>query len=553
MAEQNASHSAAEGFEDVEVDAIVIGAGFSGLRALYELREISGVSARLLEAGSDVGGVWHWNRYPGARCDSDSFTYCYSFSKELQDKWNWSERYATQPEILGYLRYVADMFDLRRDIDLETRVRSATYDEQTHRWLVSTEDGRRYSCTYLISATGPLSAVFKPPFPGLDDFDGELYLAARWPDEPVDFTGKRVAIVGTGATAIQMTPVIAQTAAHLSVFQRTAPYVLPARNEQHDPGRQAEIKAAYDEIWAKTRRQTFGLALDDTDRCFDQMDSRQRLRAMEKAWELGGFRLMFEAFSDVMTNEDCNRAVADFIRYRIYAIVDDPATADLLAPKNNLVRPQLGHHYYETFNRENVSLIDVSADPIAAVTPAGLCTEQGTEHEFDVLIFALGFDGGTGAMNAIDLRGTGGRRLTDAWHAGPRAYLGLCVDGFPNLFMSYGPLSLFANASVVSERTAEWIGKAVTYLRDNGYPQMEPTLDAVESWVQHAADLFSSTAFKHGKDSRSWLVGANIPGKPVAPLLYVGHAASYFARIADEAEAGFPGFNVLGRDPGATD
>ncbi|WP_033287696.1 flavin-containing monooxygenase [Amycolatopsis jejuensis] len=535
----------------VEVDAVVIGAGFSGLRALYELRDEVGLSVRLLEAGSDVGGVWYWNRYPGARCDSDSFTYCYSFSKELQEKWSWSERYATQPEILEYLHFVAEMFDLRRDIRLDSRVRSAVRDERENRWLVETADGQQYRCTYLVTAVGPLSSVFTPPFPGLDSFGGELYPAARWPAEPVGFTGKRVAIVGTGATSIQMTPMVAAAAARLTVFQRTAPYVLPARNRAHDPVSQQEIKAGYDAIWARTSRQTFALAIEDTDRLFAECTPEQQHRVMEQAWELGGFRLMFEAFADVMTDEACNEAVAGFVREKIRAIVDDPAVAELLCPKNSLTRPQLGHFYYETFNRDNVSLVDVSADPIAEVTASGIRTTSGREYGFDVIVFATGFDGGTGALNAIDIRGTDGRLLRDAWRDGPRAYLGLGAEGFPNLFMSFGPQSLFANAPVVSEHTARWIGRAISYLRDHGYQRMTPTPEAVDSWVRHVADAYYSTAFKHGASSRSWLVGANIPGKPIAPQLYVGHAAGYFARIAGEADAGFPGFDIPGRETGA--
>lgn len=527
-------------------DALIIGAGFSGLAALYELREKLGLSVRLLEAGTDVGGVWHWNRYPGARCDSDSFVYCYSFSKELQNDWEWSERYAAQPEIQRYLQYVADRFEMRRDIEFGTRVTSAVYRETSNEWVVSTEDGQTFRCTYLISAVGPLSRVFKPPFEGMDTFEGDLHLASQWPEGPVDLAGKRVALVGTGATGIQMTPRIASVAAQLTVFQRTPQYVLPARNFLLDAGKQLEIKSTYDEIWAQTRRQAFALPIDDTKRLFSDVNSANRQRLMERAWELGGFRLIFEAFADVMTDEECNQAVADFVRNKIRAIVADPETAERLAPKNKLTRPQLGHHYYETYNRANVSLVDIKADPIESITPKGIRTASG-EYEFDVIVFALGFDGGTGAMTQMGICGRDGQSLEEKWEAGPRTYLGICVDEFPNMFMVFGPQTCFANAPVISERASSWIAKAISHMREQGHRAMEPTPEAVESWVDHVAEVYYGTAYKHGKDAGSWLVGANVPGKPIAPQLYVGSAASYFDRIEQEVDDEFKGFTFDGQ------
>jgi cation diffusion facilitator CzcD-associated flavoprotein CzcO len=353
--------------------AVVIGAGFGGLRILHELRQ-RGISARVIEAGSDVGGTWYWNRYPGARTDSEAWVYCFSFSEEVQQEWNWKERFPAQPEVLEYLNFVADRFDLRRDIQFGTRVRSAVYDESTNVWTVTTDKDETYTSTFLITATGPLSHPLDPPFEGLDSFEGDWYLTARWPKRPVDFTGKRVGLVGTGATGVQVAPVVAEQAAHLTVFQRTPNYVIPANNRPLTDDERTAIKARYDEIWDQTQRHVFAFSMDPANRTRADVTPEQQREVLEAGWRTGGFQYLFETFDDLLVDEESNEAAAEFLRSKIREIVKDPQTAELLCPKGYPLggkRPPLGHSYYETFNRDNVTLVDVSMDPIERVTPKG--------------------------------------------------------------------------------------------------------------------------------------------------------------------------------------
>ena len=436
---------------NVDFDAIVIGAGFGGLRMLHELRQL-GVSTRVIEAGTNVGGTWYWNRYPGARTDSESWVYAFSFSKELQDDWNWSEKYPSWSEALAYLQHVADRFDMRKDIQFETRVIAANYDEVAKVWRVTTDDGETQSCRYLISATGPLSTPYKPDFAGIDMFKGDWYLTGRWPKEEVDFTGKRVSIIGTGATAVQVIPLVAQTAAHLTVFQRTPNYVMPARNAPMTEFELKSIRANYDRIWELAREHVFGFALEPAGRNGADVSPEEAQRILERHWEIGGFRFLFETFDDILINEDTNKLVANFIRNKIRSIVKDPKTAELLCPTGHPVagrRPPLGHFYYETFNRDNVSLVDVKDDPITEITERGIRTAS-EEYAADVIIFATGFDAVTGTLNAMNVRGRGGAALEQKWEGGPQTYLGITVDEFPNLFMVGGPQSPFANIPVVT-------------------------------------------------------------------------------------------------------
>ena len=524
-----------------DYDAIVIGAGFGGLRMLHELREL-GLTVKVFEAASDVGGTWYWNRYPGARTDSESWVYAYSFSKELQDDWDWSERFPPQAEALAYLRHVADRFDMRKDIQFHTLVTSAVYDESANRWTVTTDPAQTLTCRYLITAVGVLSTPYTPPFPGIEKFTGESYVTGRWPKERVDFTGKRVAVIGTGATAVQAIPIIAQTAARLTVFQRTPNYVLPARNYTMTEDERQSIRASYDEIWRQAKTHFFGFAMSPAGRTVADVTPEEHQKILEGGWETGGFRFIFETFDDIFTDEKSNAVAAEFIRNKIRAIVKDPATAELLCPKDYPLagkRPPLGHFYYETFNRPNVDLVDVSKNPITEITAKGVRTAT-DEYEVDMIIFATGFDAVTGTMNAMDIRGKGGATIKEKWEAGPRTHLGIAVDGFPNLFMICGPQSPFANIPVVIDGIVDWIGQAIRHLRTKDLAAMEATPDAVEHWRRRMDDLVNATVLPKGK--RSWFLGDNIPGKPHVVLFYFGGAGNYRQECQAVADRGFEGF-----------
>jgi cyclohexanone monooxygenase len=523
-----------------EVGAVVVGAGFGGLRALLELRRL-GISTVVLEEGGDVGGTWFWNRYPGARTDSESWTYCFSFSEELQQEWDWSERYPAQPEVLAYLRHVADKFDLRRDIRFGTRVRSSVYDEPSNQWVVETEMGARIRCRFLIFATGPLSKPIAPPFQGLDAFDGEWYLTARWPDRPVNFAGKRVAVIGTGATGIQIVPVIAQQAAQVTVFQRTPNYAIPARNRLLTDDERRDIKTRYAEIWAATQRQASGFDIPETRRTFDELDAGEQYAALAGALERGGFQFQFTTFRDLLVNEKANEVAAEFLRAHIRSVVNDPGTAELLSPKGypfGAKRPPLEHGYYAAFNRPNVTLVDVSNDPITAITAQGVRTGTAV-RDFDVLIFATGFDGSTGALMAMDVRGRGSLPLKDVWADGPRTFLGLAVDGFPNMFLVAGPLSPFGNVPVMIENEVRWIGAAIEHALRDSAARLEPGPAAVQGWVEEVNRTLNATLMRKGTLAHSWFLGLNVDGKPAAPLFFFGRANKYFDRLAEVVEHQF--------------
>ncbi|WP_047221971.1 flavin-containing monooxygenase [Protofrankia coriariae] len=525
-----------------DLDVVVIGAGFSGLRMLYEARS-RGLTARVLEAASDVGGTWYFNRYPGARTDSESWAYCFGFDKRLQEDWDWPERYPSQPQVLSYLRHVADRFDLRRDIQFDTRVRSAVFDEEHDVWVVTTERGERLVSRHLVSASGLLSVPYEPPFPRLSSFRGEWYMTARWPHEPVDFAGKRVAVIGTGASGVQLIPIVAATAARLTVFQRTANYILPARNYVlHDAQRQA-IKANYDAIWEQVRRQAMGMPMNPANRVLGDVSPEEHQRILEAGWEEGGFRYFLETFDDIFVNPESNALAAEFVRNKIRTIVRDPATAELLCPKPDhplgAKRPPLGHFYYETFNRDNVELVDVSGNAVDDITPTGVRLADGTEYEADVIVFAMGFDAMTGSLTSVDVRGRGGVTIAEKWRGGPRTHLALTVDEFPNFFMIAGPQIPFANAPVMIEPAAEWIGEAISYTREHGHTRIEPTAQAVTAYNEQCETFFNATVFPAGEKIRSWFVGANIPGKPHGVALYFGGYPNYIREVRQEAEEGF--------------
>jgi cyclohexanone monooxygenase len=510
---------------------------------LHELRGM-GLSTKVLEAGSDVGGTWYWNRYPGARTDSESWAYIFNFSPELRQEWDWAERFPTQPEMMRYIRHVADRFDMRRDIQFDSRVLAAAYDEDANRWTVTTEAGEEFTATFFIPATGLLSHPYTPPFPGLESFTGEWYMTARWPHDEVDFTGKRVAVVGAGATAVQVIPEVAHSAAQLTVFQRTANYVMPARNYPLTDAQRAEIKRNYDDILRQSFRQVFALPIGTANRTFDDVTEQEFHRVLEAGWETGGFQFVFETFDDLWVESDSNRLTSEFVRNKIRAVVKDPATAELLCPDHPLgvKRPPLGHRYYETFNRDTVSLVDVRADPIEEITPSGLRLRSGARHDFDVIVFAVGFDAGTGAMLAMDVRGEGGRSIAERWVEGPSTYLGIGVEGFPNMFMISGPQSAFGNVPLIIDKVVAFIGRAIGHVRDSGLERMTPTPDAEKVWQAECTEVLAASIISKGPEIGSWFVGANIPGKPVGVLFYLGSCAIYFDRIQGVADAGFEGY-----------
>jgi cation diffusion facilitator CzcD-associated flavoprotein CzcO len=530
-----------------DYDCIIIGAGFGGLRALIEARR-RGLSVRLIEAGGDVGG----NRYPGARTDSPSWSYCLAFDDDMLQDWNWSQRYPTQPEVQRYLSYVTDRFDLRKDIEFGTRVETAVRDETSNAWTVTTGTGRALTCTYLIPAVGPLSSVYEPPFPGMESFKGERYLTAQWPEEGVDFTGKRVGIVGTGATGVQLIPMTAQTAKHLTVFQRTPNFVVPARNAPLEEQERQGIKATYPAIWAQVHSQFFGMPVEPAGRVMSDVDEAERERIFDRAWEAGGWNFLFSTFDDLLLDQHSNDIAAEYIRSKIRAVVNNPETAALLCPTNHpfgTKRPPLGHYYYETYNHDNVSLVDVSGNPVDAVTERGVRLTDGSEHELDVLIFATGFDAASGSFTAIDIRGTDGRSLGEVWEDGAQAHLGIGVTGFPNMFIIGGPGLPFANFPPVLEKMSDWIGDAIMYLREHEIDAIEADQDAMDAWTQKLQAIIDATLLGQGEAVRTWFLGANIPGKAHFPLFYLGGLPAYSVDLDDCTAHGYSGFTLSGARP----
>lgn len=526
-----------------ELDAIVIGAGFAGLYQLLRLRDKLGLRARVLEAGGGVGGTWYWNRYPGARCDSESHSYMYYFSKELVDEWEWSERYPGQAEILRYLNHVADRFDLRRDIQLDTRVTEAHFDEARQRWNVLTGNGERLSARYLITAVGCLSSANIPRIEGLEDFTGRWYHTGQWPHEGVDFTGKRVGVVGTGSTGIQAIPVIAAQAAHLTVFQRTANYSIPARNAPLSEAEKAALKARADEIRHIMNNNTNGHPFWIQDRSARDCPETERRRLYEAAWEKGG--LLFRSiFKDLLVDQAANDTAAEFIKGKIREIVTDPEKARILSDIDHpfaAKRPPVDSNYFETFNRDNVSLVDLRATPIERITPAGIRTGA-AEHALDIIVFATGFDAMTGSLLRMDIRGRGGRSLREDWKAGPSTYLGLQIPGYPNLFTITGPgsPSVLCNLPPHIEQNVDWITACIGHLESKGIPTIEATESAAKAWQEEVEAAARATLLFDVP--HSWYLGANVPGKPRVFMPYAGGFARYRSTCEAAANEGYRGF-----------
>ncbi|HJU29917.1 MAG TPA: NAD(P)/FAD-dependent oxidoreductase [Hyphomicrobiaceae bacterium] len=525
-----------------DYDAIIVGAGFAGLYMLHRLRKL-GFEALVLEAGGGVGGTWYWNRYPGARCDVESVQYSFQFDDALQQEWDWSERYAAQPELLRYANHVADRYDLRRDIRFNTRVSSATFDEAAGRWRIETEAGQSLTAIYCIMATGCLSSPNLPSFKGLADYQGERYHTGYWPHEEVDFTGKRVAVIGTGSSAVQSIPIIARQARHLYVFQRTPNYAIPAHNAPLTPEYRAAVKADYAAMRARARRNMTGIDFDYSDEAALETPAEARTREYERRWQRGGLSFL-GAYKDLMVEQEANDTAADFVRDKIREKVKDPKVAELLAPKNTIgcKRLCIDIGYYETFNRENVTLIDISQEPIECITREGV-KARGEETKVDAIVFATGFDAMTGALLKVDIRGRGGQSLREKWSEGPRTYLGLTVAGFPNLFTITGPgsPSVLTNMLPTIEQHVDWIADALADLRQRGASCIEASPDAEAAWGAHVGDLAGRTLrYTCG----SWYLGVNIPGKPRVFMPYIGGFPRYIETCNEVVAKGYEGFVV---------
>ncbi|MFK7963738.1 MAG: flavin-containing monooxygenase [Burkholderiaceae bacterium] len=528
-----------------EFDAIVIGAGFSGLYQVLSLREKLGLDVIGFEAGEAVGGTWHWNRYPGARCDSESHSYCYAFSDELIQEWEWSERYPGAAEIRRYLDFVADRFDLKRSFQFNTRITAAQYDESANQWEVTTEHGDCFRAQFLITAVGCLSTANVPAIDGLDEFAGNWYHTGQWPHEGVDFSGKRVGQIGTGSTGIQSAPVIAETAKHLTVFQRTANYSIPARNAPLTKDFKEKIKANFGEIRETMHKSSNGHPFLISRQLAVETDEAQRKALYEEAWEKGG--LQFRAtFWDLLTDQTANDTAADFIKQKIREIVKDEQTAAVLADIDHpyaTKRPPIDTNYFETYNRPNVSLVDLRQSPIERITPAGIKTSS-EEYPLDIIVFATGFDAMTGPLLRLNISGKQGVSLKQAWSAGPKNYLGLQVAGFPNLFTITGPgsPSVLCNMPVAIEQHVDWITECIRHLKDTGITRIEATDDACENWVKQVNDVAHATLMP--KATHSWYQGANVPGKPRVFMPFAGGMARY-RRVCDEVAANhYSGFEL---------
>jgi cation diffusion facilitator CzcD-associated flavoprotein CzcO len=545
MADVVMDHSSAQVGQTTELDALVVGAGFSGLYQLHCLRDRLGLTVKVLEAGGGVGGTWYWNRYPGARCDSESHVYWYTFSSDLMREWEWSERYPGQAEIMRYLNFVADRFDLKRDIQFNCRVASAHYDEIANRWRVRTEQGETYVVKFLITAVGCLSTANVPNFPGLKDFKGDWYHTGQWPHEGVDFTGKRVGMIGTGSTGIQAAPVIAAQAKHLTVFQRTANYSVPARNVPLTPEFKQYVKQHAEDIRATTHETLNGMGFKIENRKAVETSAEEREKIYEAAWERGG--LQFRAtFQDMLIDKAANDTAADFVKRKIRTIVKDPKTAALLSDIDHpyaAKRPPIDTDYFETYNRSNVTLVDVKSMPIQAITPAGVRTAE-AEYPLDIIVFATGFDAMTGPMLRMDIRGRDGLALKDVWESGPRNYLGLQIAGFPNLFTITGPgsPSVLCNMPVAIEQHADWITNCIDYMRTKGLERIEARPGSVEKWVAEVNEVAGRTLLPQAK--HSWYLGANIPGKPRVFMPYAGGMVRYREICQEVAARDYEGFDL---------
>ncbi|SDY74316.1 cyclohexanone monooxygenase [Modestobacter sp. DSM 44400] len=545
MSNDQRVHTHIVGVEDEpvrELDVVVVGAGFGGVYALHRLRKL-GFTVQVFEAGSDIGGTWFHNRYPGARCDIESLDYSYSFDDELQQDWHWTERYASQPELLRYIHHVAERFDLRRDIRCDARVVSATFDDDTSRWLVRTEDGEAVSARFCVLATGVLSVAQVPAIDGLEDFEGDWYHTGDWPHEGVDVTGKRVAVIGTGSSGTQLIPIVAEQAEHLTVFQRTPNFCMPAQNHAMIEEVERQWKAEYPERRAFARLSGFGHNQLSNPKKAMEVSAEERLAEFELRWQLGGLYMM-RAFSDILSDPAANEECAEFVRGKIREIVQDPEVAEKLTPRGfhfGTKRLCSGTGYYETYNWDNVTLVDVRTAPIERTTPTGLATAD-ARYDVDVIVFATGFDAMTGSMLKIDITGAGGHSLREKWAHGPRSYLGVAPAGFPNLFIVAGPgsPSVFSNMVNSIEQHVEWITTLIEQVTLRGLSRAEATEEAEQQWIEHVNEVAEQTLYP--RSPNSWFFGANTPGKPRVFMPYVGGVGTYRQKADDVAAKDYEGF-----------
>ena len=529
-------------------DVLIIGAGFAGLYALHKLRG-EGFDVRLVEAGSGVGGTWYWNRYPGARCDTESMQYSYSFDDDLEQEWVWTERFPAQPEILRYLNHVADRFDLRRDIDLDTRITSVDLGEDGI-WNLVSENGKRYRTRFCITAVGCLaSAPLTMEFEGQSNFSGEIYYTANWPHRPVDLKGKRVAVIGTGSSGIQFIPEAARGCSELYVFQRTPNYSVPARNTSMPEGHARSWKEHYPELREKARFSRSGTLYDFGTQSALEVDPETREKIYQERWETGTANFTV-SFNDLVVNEAANETAADFVRRQIRKTVKDPVVAEALTPRDYPIftkRICLDSGYFETFNRDNVKLVNLRDEPISHISPTGIETTGGS-YDVDVIVFATGFDALTGPLLRLNIRGEGGVSLADKWAEGPRAYLGLMIAGFPNLLTITGPgsPSVLGNMVVAVEQHVEWIAALLSFMRERGLTQVRADLEHENTWVEHIAQVAEGTLYPR---AASWYMGANVPGKPRLFIPYIGGYGRYREICAEVASDGYRGF-LMQHEPG---
>ena len=539
---------------DTDVDVVVIGAGFAGMYMNVKLRDEMGLRVQVFEAGDDVGGTWYWNRYPGARCDSESYIYCYSFDKDLMQAWEWSGKYPEQPEILRYLTHVADRHDVRRNTRFNTRVTAMAWDELAHHWTVETDQGDAVTARFVITAVGCLSSTQVPSIPGLDSFEGDWYHTGQWPHDGVDFTGKRVGIIGTGSSGVQSIPVIARSAGHLTVFQRTPQYAIPARHGTVDKAFLDDVKTRYDDVYEQCRRSLGGMPYQLIDRSALSVDDDERDAIYEAGWREGGFKFIQQSFNDIARDRRANDTAAEFIRRKIRETVADADVAEKLVPVDHPFgskRALIDTNYFETYNRDNVTLVDIRHAPIVEITPTGLRTTD-ADYELDIIVFATGFDAMTGTFNKIDITGREGIKLRDEWAAGPLTYLGAAVAGFPNLLMITGPgsPSVLSNMPVSIEQHVEMYSALIEHMAAHGFDTVEAEPDAQAEWVAHVNEIAGMTMFMLAD---SWYLGANIPGKPRVFMPYPGGVGAYRAKCEQVAADGYPGFTFTPMRPPSAD
>ena len=526
-----------------DTNVLIVGAGFAGLYMLYKMKELD-ISAKVIEAGSDVGGTWFWNSYPGARCDVESLQYCYHFSDELHQEWQWKERYATQPEILNYIRHVADRFDLKSNIQFETKVLKASFLEGDSLWEIETDQGETLTTKFCVMATGCLSSVNFPRIKGKEKFRGSSTHTGRWPKNGLDLHGKKVGVIGTGSSAIQLIPKLAEQVEHLYVFQRTPNYTVPAQNHSMDKNLETTVKADYDGFCEKVRQTPFAIDMDFGTESALAASEERRQAVYEKGWQKGGFRFL-EGFSDLFFDTRANQTAGEFIRQKIKETVHDPEVANKLLPFHGVASKRLcvDTNYYETYNRPNVTLVDVKQDSIREIVEDGILLDSENKYELDCLVYATGFDAITGALLKIDITGKNSVKLKEKWKNKPCSYLGLAMHQFPNLFTITGPgsPSVLSNMVIAIEQHVEWVACCIKYMLDKRIKEIEALAKAEEEWYQHVQEVANATVFPK---TASWYTGANIPEKNVGFMPYVGGFPAYKKKCDDVENNGYSGFSL---------